>query len=161
MRALPGAAVVVYDDAEMGGEVRDLTRPEGAHPAEPGHQQQGRSATVLLVVQLGVADGDRWHRQPLVLFIPISRSMSTTSWRRAKGAGAGSPAWRQRPMVAKKFSSPGGVMIQMKTRSSLPSFQISCLTSYPRKHEVPGTRGWLAPSTMMWPRPRKHISSST
>src|SRR2546426_3814041 len=63
--------------------------------------------------------------QALVSFMPMARSMSTTSCRRSNGAGAGSPGRRQRPMVAKRFSSPGGAMIHTMTRSSVPSFQRS------------------------------------
>src|SRR2546425_1262844 len=57
-----GPARVVHHDAEVAGKIGHLTRPEGAHTVQAGHQHQRRPPPVLLVVKLGVADGDRWHR---------------------------------------------------------------------------------------------------
>ena len=75
----------------------------------------------------------------VVLLKPISRSITTTSFGRSKFSGVVSPRVRLRPMVLKKSSSPAGPMTQSCTRSSSVSLKISCTTSGPRKHAVPGT----------------------
>src|SRR5204863_4924817 len=64
-----------------------------------------------------------------VSFMPIVRSTATMSSGRAKGAGAGWPGVRGRPMALKNSSSPCGVISHIITSSSAPSLTISCLTS--------------------------------
>src|SRR5262249_39842939 len=146
------------DHAKVAREVRHLLRPERSHATEARHEQQRRPVARDLVVELGVTDGDLGHVQfQTVSFIPSERSMATTPAGRANGAGAGSPECRGRPIACKNVSSPGGVITHSITSSSDPSLTISCLTSWPRKHAVPGTSGWLCPSTITRPRPRKQI----
>ena len=70
--------------------------------------------------------------------MPSSRSIATTSGGRSNGAGADSSRLRSRPTEAKKSSRPAGEITHSMTRSPSPSFTISCFTSGPRKHAVPG-----------------------
>src|SRR5262249_42964245 len=122
-----------HDHAEVAREVPDLRAPERALAAKAWHQEQGRTLSLLLVPDVGVADGDvrhAWVSGYRVSFIPMRRSITTTSVGRANGSGAGAPATRGRPIAWKKFSRPGGVITQSITRSSSGlSLISSCRTS--------------------------------
>ena len=56
-----GAAVVVDDYAEIGGEGLDLVVPPGAAAAEARHQHQRRAGAAFLVINLRVANIDPGH----------------------------------------------------------------------------------------------------
>jgi hypothetical protein len=59
--ALPDAAMVVGDDVELAGERRHLVAPKRRGAAEPGDEQDRKSAALALVIQRAVADRDTCH----------------------------------------------------------------------------------------------------
>src|SRR5262245_33433680 len=104
--------MVMGDHAKVARQLLHLRRPERRDAVQARDQHERRSLPGVLVVELRVADRDLRHGYA---FMPISRSIALTSSGRANGVGAGSPGFRSRPIERKKFSRPGGEMIQSIT----------------------------------------------
>ena len=86
--------------------------------------------------------------------MPRSRSIATTSGGRSNRCGG---AFSVGPLAAHRREE----VLQARRRDhpqhdqvAVASFTISCFTSGPRKHAVPGTIGCLSSSTTTLPRPR-------
>jgi len=83
------------------------------------------------------------HPHPALDGDHIRRPLEGRRRRRARLAGAADGL--------EEMLEAGGETTQSMTNSPGPSLMISCLTSWPRKQAVPGTRSWLLPLTITGP----------